>query len=83
MARFKYASAMRPSMDTGDILEKGMLLLTRAVVVVATVIGGYLLVEGDTILRRVFGLVLVASGLYLLYHHSLVALRGSMENGEN
>ncbi|MDY6769973.1 MAG: hypothetical protein SVU88_03300 [Candidatus Nanohaloarchaea archaeon] len=70
-------------MDTGEVVERGGVLLTRGLLVAATLIGLYLLVSGASLLQRVFGLALLWAGLFLLIHHQMVWQRGSMGGGHD
>lgn len=67
-------------MGTGEWLERAGLLLTRLVVVSAALLGFFLLAEGVSPVQKLFGLVLVLVGLYLIYHNSVVISRGSMRS---
>ncbi|MDY6761899.1 MAG: hypothetical protein SVY41_02535 [Candidatus Nanohaloarchaea archaeon] len=64
--------------DRNDQLHQAGIILTRLVVVAATLLGAYLLFSGDTVLHRAFGLVMVLVGGYLIYHHSIVISRRSL-----
>ncbi|MDY6765853.1 MAG: hypothetical protein SVW77_00640 [Candidatus Nanohaloarchaea archaeon] len=59
-------------------INRAGIILTRLIVVAATVLGAYLLLGGETLLHRSFGLFMVLVGGYLIYHHSIVISRRSL-----
>lgn len=66
-------------MDRGNQFERVGVLAVRVLLAVATLVGFYLVLEGLSLLHRLFGVVLVGVGLFLLYHHAVVYVRGAME----
>ncbi len=66
-------------MRTGALLDRGGIILTRIVIAAGTVLGFYLLLEGESLLHRVFGVALVWVGVYRVWHHAVVIARGSMD----
>ncbi len=64
--------------DWNEHVQQTGIVLTRIIIVAATLLGVYLLLAGETLLHRVFGLVMISVGGYLIYHHSIVISRQSL-----